>query len=323
MNAIGALMKSAYKPTASIWENAAQNKRQEEDIARKSDLRMKIKMLDSVQEDTRHNIYDDLYGSKAQTSKTDTAQPKALKYSFKNLSSMIMRSKTSYAAKQAASQAGREVQRLKKEKQTGKYDPEEIEAAIAHARSMERIARKKANHLLEEEMAKAAGGQCMGAAEVDEEKIKDSEDDANPEKEQSSPDGETAENAPDADAQAISGDYNTDMEQISEMQKIADEMLGDLSEDLEEMMEDLEELSDSFMSVERDMDPADLDAMKLKHRLKEMKEMAKADGEYLKAMFEHYESMKEGSMPSAASMPVSSSPIASMVPTSVAVDVAL
>lgn len=326
MNIIGSLMKNAYKSPASVWGNAAQSKKQEEDIASKSDLRMKIRMLDSAQEDNRHNIYEDLYGTKTQTSKTDATLTKPLKYSFKNLSSMIMRSKTSYAAKQAANQASREVQRLKREKQTGKYDADEIEAAITHAKSMERIARKKANHLLEEEMAKASGGQCMGSAEIDEEKIK-SEDSEN-EQDGSGTEEETAgsveENTAGNTGQTVSDEFEIDMEQISEMQQIADEMLGDLSEDLEEMMEDLEELSDSFMSVERDMDPADLDAMKLKHRLKEMKEMAKADGEYLKAMFEHYESMKEGSMPSsAASMPVSSSPIASMVPTSVAVDVAL
>lgn len=41
------------------------------------------------------------------------------------------------------------------------------------------------------------------------------------------------------------------------------------------------------------MDPADLKMMKIKHRNKEMKDIVKADAEYLKAVFNHLEKMKD------------------------------
>ena len=37
------------------------------------------------------------------------------------------------------------------------YDSEEIEAAISHAKAIERVAKKKVRHLEEEELAKACG----------------------------------------------------------------------------------------------------------------------------------------------------------------------
>ena len=56
----------------------------------------------------------------------------------------------------------------------------------------------------------------------------------------------------------------------------------------------LDELLDIFSSVKQDMDPTDLKLMKIKHRTKELKEIAKADAEYLKAIFEHLEKQKSG-----------------------------
>ena len=85
---------------------------------------------------------------------------KKLKYSFKNISGKLIRSKTSVAARQVAGEAKREVLRLKQQKQSGKYDNEEIEAAINHAKAMERVAKKKVRHLEEEELAKACGA-CL------------------------------------------------------------------------------------------------------------------------------------------------------------------
>lgn len=103
---------------------------------------------------------------------------KKLKYQFKGISSRILRSKTSMAAKQAAGQARREIARLNRDKANRKGDSEELEAAIAHAKSMERIAKKKAKHLEEEEMVKTQGGACAANA-VDkeyEEDIRDTKD---------------------------------------------------------------------------------------------------------------------------------------------------
>ena len=98
--------------------------------------------------------YSESLRNQRQQTKNTTLALKKLKYQFKNISSKILRSKTSQAAKQAAGQARREVLRLKRQKQNSDSDSEEIEAAIAHAQAMERVAKKKARHLEEEEMAK-------------------------------------------------------------------------------------------------------------------------------------------------------------------------
>ena len=94
---------------------------------------------------------DSLQASRAKKKSSSNAVKK-LQYSFKKVSSQIVRSKTSRAAKSAVSVAKREVLRLKRLKGSGEYEAEEIDAALTHAKSMERIARKKAAHLEQEEM---------------------------------------------------------------------------------------------------------------------------------------------------------------------------
>ncbi len=118
--------------------------------------------------------YSESLRNQRQQTKNTTLALKKLKYQFKNISSKILRSKTSQAAKQAAGQARREIMRLKRQKQNSDSDSdsEEIDAAIAHAQAMERVAKKKAKHLEEEEMMKAAGGICQGDR-ISEEETKD------------------------------------------------------------------------------------------------------------------------------------------------------
>ena len=106
--------------------------------------------------------YSESLRNQRQQTKNTTLALKKLKYQFKSISSKILRSKTSQASKQAAGQARREIMRLKRQKQNSDSDSEEIDAAIAHAQAMERVAKKKAKHLEEEEMVKAAGGICQG-----------------------------------------------------------------------------------------------------------------------------------------------------------------
>ena len=79
---------------------------------------------------------------------------KKLKYRFKSLSAKIIRSKTSYSAKQSAGQARREALRLKNETRKTEGESPELDAAIEHAKAMERVAKKKARHLEEEELIK-------------------------------------------------------------------------------------------------------------------------------------------------------------------------
>lgn len=256
--------------------------------------------------------YSESLRNQRQQTKNTTLALKKLKYQFKNISSKILRSKTSQAAKQAAGQARREVLRLKRQKQSGNYDDDEIQAAIDHAKAMERVAKKKAKHLEEEELAKAAGGICQGDR-ISEEETKDAQDaeseNAQNEEEMS------AEGSADevsgalsayeyaADSYDISDYIDLGMDEfyaqtgdfMSEMSDFTSEMMQEMSDSLRDLMEEmgLDVESDTVVSVNREMDPADLKMMKIKHRNKEMKDIVKADAEYLKAVFDHLEKMKD------------------------------
>ena len=257
--------------------------------------------------------YSESLRNQRQQTKNTTLALKKLKYQFKNISSKILRSKTSQAAKQAAGQARREIMRLKRQKQNSDSDSdsEEIDAAIAHAQAMERVAKKKAKHLEEEEMMKAAGGICQGDR-ISEEETKDAQD----------AESENARNAEEMSAESSADEMSRDLSayeyagnevHAGDSYDISDyidlgidafyaqtgdfmsEMMQEMSDSLRDLMEEmgLDGLSDNAVSVNREMDPADLKMMKIKHRNKEMKDIVKADAEYLKAVFNHLEKMKD------------------------------
>lgn len=256
--------------------------------------------------------YSESLRNQRQQTKNTTLALKKLKYQFKNISSKILRSKTSQAAKQAAGQARREVLRLKRQKQNSDSDSEEIEAAIAHAQAMERVAKKKAKHLEEEELAKAAGGICQGdrISEEETKDVQDAEAENAQNEEEMSAEGSTDEVSGDlsayeyaADSYDISDYIDLGMDEfyaqagdfMSEMSDFTSEMMQEMSDSLRDLMEEmgLDVESDTVVSVNREMDPADLKMMKIKHRNKEMKDIVKADAEYLKAVFDHLEKMKD------------------------------
>ena len=222
---------------------------------------------------------------------------------------------TNIRAKQAAGQARREIMRLKRQKQNSDSDSEEIDAAIAHAQAMERVAKKKAKHLEEEEMMKAAGGICQGDR-ISEEETKDAESENARNAEEMSAESSADEMSRDLSAYEYAGNevhagdsydisdyidlgidafYAQTGDFMSEMSDFTSEMIQEMSDSLRDLMEamGLDGLSDNAVSVNREMDPADLKMMKIKHRNKEMKDIVKADAEYLKAVFNHLEKMKD------------------------------
>ena len=251
--------------------------------------------------------YGESLRTQRQQAKNTSLSLKKLKYQFKNLSTKILRSKTSLAAKQVAGQARREVLRLKSKKQSGDYDSEEIQAAIDHAKAMERVARKKARHLEEEEMAKCTGGSCAGSR-IDEEEKLSGEDTKSAGENQKEPDNaeermdpvqkEYTMTDPDLAMLQMYANCGTALDSLNEvlssLNEFSDEILDQFSESMKDLFSEMgmDELSDSLMSVQRDMDPADLKMMKIKHRNKEMKDIVKADAEYLKAVFDRLEKMK-------------------------------
>ena len=256
--------------------------------------------------------YSESLRNQRQQTKNTTLALKKLKYQFKNISSKILRSKTSQAAKQAAGQARREIMRLKRQKQNSDSDSEEIDAAIAHAQAMERVAKKKAKHLEEEEMMKAAGGICQGdrISEEETKDVPDAEAENARNAEEMSAESSEDEMSRDLSAYEYAGDsydisdyvdlgmdefYAQAGDFMSEMSDFTSEMMQEMSDSLRDLMEEmgLDGLSDNAVSVNREMDPADLKMMKIKHRNKEMKDIVKADAEYLKAVFNHLEKMKD------------------------------
>lgn len=236
--------------------------------------------------------YSELLRTQRTKAKDVSGKLKKLKYHYKDISSKIMRSKTSAMARQVVSQAKREILRLKREKQSGKYDSEEIDAAIVHAKAMERIARKKVKHLEEEEMAKACGGLCADS-QISEEQAEEEQ-----EKDGTSIDELKREELQQGKLQQeeFLNDETIEPITISEMnvsvlEDLSQELFDEMGEELQNLMSDLglDELNDSLLASKRDMDPADLKEMKIKHRNREMKEIVKADNEYLKAYFKYLE----------------------------------
>ena len=206
---------------------------------------------------------------------------KKLQYNFKLISSQIMRAKTSSRASQAVSSAKRMVAQLRRKRRSGEYDDEELEAAIAHAQAMERVAKKHVKYLQQEELAERSG-------QIREEII--------PEEEQ-----KPAEADPSKDLSGMTDEFSEEMDQIrQELAESLAEIPEEFSEEMAQLMqeyadmmsESMEDLGgdllESLSGFDTDMSPEDLKALKQKHRAKEMQEIAKADAKYLKAIFEKY-----------------------------------
>ena len=232
---------------------------------------------------------------------------KKLKYRFKNISSKIIRSKISYAAKQVAGQARREVLRLKNEKKQSSEDSAELDAAIAHAKTMERVAKKKAKHLEEEEMIKVSGGPCADRLVEEEEKLEDTNDlseavssqEAGYEQEQEISYVEMAKMMSE-----LSENMQAMIENMQAMSEAMSQDMESMTEDMQDLLEDvgLGELTEAITPSGEEMDPEDLKQLKIKHRNKEMQEIAKADAEYLKTIFDILEKGKDSGVSIEASM---------------------
>lgn len=251
-------------------------------------------------------------------------EKKKLQYSFKKISSQIIRSKNSVSARSAVQAAKREVMRLKRLRNTGEYDDEELQLAIDHAKSMEQVARKKAVHLEQEEMVERHQ-KGFGAAleEIEDKKAEDENE--NPEELEELEDSEELADAANEGGLDVDSQYIPEMDLQYELQQSLEELLAENQYELEEMMAsiaenteqvadassqsmtemmdqmnqamsemmedlDLTELSETLYAPDPNMSEDDLKMLKIKHRAKEMKEIAEADKEYLKGLMEHEKS---------------------------------
>lgn len=195
------------------------------------------------------------------TSKTSQKKVKKLQYNFKRLSNQILRTKTSANAKQLVTKAKFQIADLRMKLISGDYNYSEIHNALVHAEKIARVAKKRMKNLEEEEYIEKTGRNDKIDIEEMQEKQEDRED----------------------EILDTTGMTQEEMEQL--VQQLQEEM-EQLEEELEEAMKDTENLMEEFVQGSKlEMDPADLEQLKKKHRSEEMRDIMKADMEYLKALF--------------------------------------
>ena len=261
---------------------------------------------------------DDPYGIKEMAE----AEKKRLKYNYKAVSKKIMQSKDSNSAEKAVTAARQETRNLKRQATEGKFDAEELEAALMHAKRMEAIAEKHLKFIREEETAerfqkdgnitaafastpliKDSESALFAKQEADEDLRKEvrgyleslgykfegagAAGDALARNADGNGAGTLIRNADAVDTAALARNEGGSLP-ATEIRNADSADMADLTEDMtEEMSDDLSDLSDMLDTPNLyGMEPEDVKLLKLKHRAKEMKELAEADAEYLKAVFE-------------------------------------
>lgn len=195
------------------------------------------------------------------TSKTSQKKVKKLQYNFKRLSNQILRTKTSANAKQLVTKAKFQIADLRMKLISGDYNYSEIHNALVHAEKIARVAKKRMKNLEEEEYIEKTGRNDK----IDIEEMQEKQE------------------KQDEEILDTTGMTQEEMEQL--VQQLQEEM-EKIEEELEEAMKDTENLMEEFVQGSKmQMDPADLEQLKKKHRSEEMRDIMKADMEYLKALF--------------------------------------
>ncbi|MBO4899719.1 MAG: hypothetical protein J5509_05470 [Lachnospiraceae bacterium] len=253
------------------------------------------------------------YGQQLKTDRTkakETAlEKKKVQYNYKAISGQLVRCKKSTNASMVASKARREVMRLKRLSRSGQYDEEDIQAALDHAKSMERVAKKKVAHLRQEEMIERTGNSVPAQMEeIEDRKKEDAAEDPEALEEEMAdeeiPEG-LIEDADYQEQMEIMQAEQVELREAEQMEMAAltEELMAELSEDMNEMLEEagLDELADSVLVADPNMSEDDLKLLKLKHRTDESKDITKADADYLKYLFDKYEKEKHGASPIASS----------------------
>ena len=221
---------------------------------------------------------------------------KNLNYNFKAMSAQIMQAKTSGNARQAAAKARRKTVMLQMNIRNDDYDQEDLIRAINHAKSLERVAKKRMKHLSQEEALKNKDNPYLSEVE-----------------------------------DAVE-DYLASEMDVEEMLKLSEEELKQLMRELQDAMKELEaqdygeasrldneEQLSEVMSEE--MDAMDLEQLKKKHRAEELRDIMEADMRYLRALFNKLAREKQsGSTGSSSSHSSSSGSNASNISDSVSLE---
>lgn len=203
------------------------------------------------------------------SSKTTQKKYKKLQYNFKRLSNQIMRAKTSVNAKQIVTKTKFQIADLRMKLISGDYNYEEIHNALIHAEKIARVAKKRMKNLEEEEYIEKTGRND----EMDIEEMQKKQD-------------EQKEEILDT-----TGMSQEEMEQLA--QELQEEMER-IEAELEKAIKESENLMEELVQGSKmQMDPEDLEELKKKHRAEELRDIMKADMEYLKALFNKLAREKE------------------------------
>ena len=199
---------------------------------------------------------------------------KRLPYSFKQMSKQIQQAKTADAARPLVARMQAKLTWLYKKLRSGEYGESEIAAAIIHATSMERIAKRKVRHLEEEEAVEGGSGtgKMVGRAE----EIAD--------------EGETEEfgkERPEKE-EDINGGYL--VESMKRLKKELEDMEREMAQESMPSFEDL------CSMPSRNLTEEELKDLKRKHRSEEERQLMHADLKYLKALFDRLEQEKKQTM---------------------------
>lgn len=176
---------------------------------------------------------------------------KKVGYKQRRISNMITQAKTSGNARQVLASAKTETVSLRRKLASGQYNEREVRAAIRHAERMERVAKKRMKHLQQEEQIEKNGGGIwqMGLEENLE---------------------------------------NGGQEEEFGFTELSEEEMRQLMQELQEEMEELameNDMEELEQTVNLDMDPAELEQLRKKHRSDELRDIMEADMKYLRALF--------------------------------------
>lgn len=194
---------------------------------------------------------------------------KKLTYNYKRLSNQIMQAKTSINAKQVSTKTKFQIADLRMKLISGDYNYTDIHNALVHAEKIARVAKKRLKNLQEEESIEKTGRRGI----TDPEEMEDQKE----------------ENDEILDTTSMS------QEELKELADELQEELKKIEEELEKATSSEDLMEEFVQGSNRQMDPKDLEMLKKKHRADELRDIMKADMEYLKALFDKLAKEKQES----------------------------
>ncbi len=209
---------------------------------------------------------------------------KRLPYSFKEISTRLLKTKKSGNAHQVLISARQKAVSLRLMYKGGVYEDDEVLAALMHAQAIVRVAKKREKHLQEEERAEKKIGKDGVFCEADlEEKTEEasSRQIHKEEREQTK--------------------AKMDLQRMQKLMEQYERMMQEAMKELEQL-DNMDALSEELgIDGEVSMDPEDLELMKKKHRADEMRAIVEADMKYLKFMFDKLEKERQSNSNSISS----------------------